>query len=301
VPLGAIAADLVRPLLRDALRAGRALGPDAPPAVVHRARIRVKRLRYALETLRGLGGPAVRKTTVRLARLQERLGEHQDAVTHRTWLLAYAERPDVPAPTLVAVRAAAAPSSTSSPHGARAPCASRRPGREALGHPPRRRRGPRPGRRRRRAAADAARPHEDAGGGARDGRARDALRHAPHEPARSRGGDGGDRRRGVRRDAAAARARRARAGHAARRDASRAAPVPPPPARGARRARARALGARRAPPHGIARRARARLEEGRGRRARALRSAVLARRAPRGLHAARAPPRRSCDELVKIR
>jgi len=105
VPLGAIAADLVRPLLRDALRAGRALGPDAPPAVVHRARIRVKRLRYALETLRGLGGPAVRKTTVRLARLQERLGEHQDAVTHRTWLLAYAERPDVPAPTLVAVGA----------------------------------------------------------------------------------------------------------------------------------------------------------------------------------------------------
>lgn len=105
VPLGTIAPDLVRPLLRAALRAGRKIGPDAAPEVLHRARIRAKRLRYALETLHGLGGKSVRKMIRQLTRLQQQLGEHQDAVTHRAWLLAYTARPNVPVPTLVAVGA----------------------------------------------------------------------------------------------------------------------------------------------------------------------------------------------------
>jgi CHAD domain-containing protein len=84
--LGDAASGLVRPLLRAVLRTGRALDADAPPEALHRLRVRVKRLRYALDTLRGLGRRDVHRLLGRLERLQDVLGEHQDAVTETAWL-----------------------------------------------------------------------------------------------------------------------------------------------------------------------------------------------------------------------
>jgi triphosphatase len=103
--LGDVAPSLIRPVLRAVLRAGRAVGAEAPPEALHRLRIRTKRLRYALETLHGLGGKAVRKTVSRLEALQDLLGTHQDAVTQVAWLRAYALAPEVPSPTVLAVGA----------------------------------------------------------------------------------------------------------------------------------------------------------------------------------------------------
>jgi CHAD domain-containing protein len=103
--LGTVAARLVSPLARAVGRAGRKLSPDVPPADFHRLRVRVKRLRYALEMLRGLGGKPVRRLLARLEDLQDILGESQDAVTQVAWLHAYAARPDSPAASLLPVGA----------------------------------------------------------------------------------------------------------------------------------------------------------------------------------------------------
>jgi CHAD domain-containing protein len=61
------------------VKAGRNLQADSPPEAFHRLRIRCKRLRYAVENARDLyGGPAADYIKV-LVRLQDLLGEHQDA------------------------------------------------------------------------------------------------------------------------------------------------------------------------------------------------------------------------------
>jgi hypothetical protein len=52
--LGELAPRVARPLLHAVLRAGHAINEDAAPHVLHRLRVRVKRLRYAFETLVGL-------------------------------------------------------------------------------------------------------------------------------------------------------------------------------------------------------------------------------------------------------
>jgi CHAD domain-containing protein len=103
--LGDVAPDLVRPLMRAVRRAGRGLDAAARSTALHRLRIRGKRLRYALETLRGLGRRAVRKLISRLVRLQDFLGQHQDAVTQAAWLREFALRPDTPRETVLAVGA----------------------------------------------------------------------------------------------------------------------------------------------------------------------------------------------------
>src|SRR5436189_240414 len=94
--LGDVAPDLLRPHVRAVVRAGRRLGPDAAPPHLHRFRVRVKRLRYALETLRSLGDRATRELLARLERLQDTLGKGQDAATAIAWLGTYAEGPGVP-------------------------------------------------------------------------------------------------------------------------------------------------------------------------------------------------------------
>lgn len=101
--LGDEAPELVLAMLRAVLQSGRRVAADASPATLHRLRVRVKRLRYALETLEGLGGSAVRECRRRLVRLQELLGTHQDAVTGGAWLRQYGETAPVPARTLLAV------------------------------------------------------------------------------------------------------------------------------------------------------------------------------------------------------
>jgi len=99
--LGNVAADLLRPNVRAVLRAGRRLGPEASPDELHRLRVRVKRLRYALETLRSLGDRSVRELLARLERLQDVLGRGQDAATGAAWLRTYAAAPRVSAASLL--------------------------------------------------------------------------------------------------------------------------------------------------------------------------------------------------------
>jgi CHAD domain-containing protein len=101
-PLGARAGELIRPHVRAVRRAGRDQSAGAKPEALHRVRVRVKRLRYALETLRGLGGKSVGRMIRRLERLQELLGSHQDAVTAMAWLRASAEHGDLPPATILA-------------------------------------------------------------------------------------------------------------------------------------------------------------------------------------------------------
>ncbi len=103
--LGEAAPALLRPLARDVLRAGRRLGDDSPPEALHRLRVRAKRLRYALETLRGLEGKRLPKLLRRLERLQERLGDLQDATSATRWLRSWADTAVAPAPTLLAAGA----------------------------------------------------------------------------------------------------------------------------------------------------------------------------------------------------
>jgi CHAD domain-containing protein len=104
-PLGHVAPSLLRPLLRAVLSAGRSIGENTQPEALHRLRVRAKRLRYALETLRGLGGKNVGKMLRRLVALQDLVGQHQDAVTAMTRLRTYAETADVPPTTLLSVGA----------------------------------------------------------------------------------------------------------------------------------------------------------------------------------------------------
>lgn len=103
VPLGDVARTLLRPLLRGVLRAGRALDDAAPPPALHRVRVRIKELRYAYETLQpGDHGRRVRR---RMARLQDVLGEHQDAVTQSAWLRTTAVAVPLPVDTVLAMGA----------------------------------------------------------------------------------------------------------------------------------------------------------------------------------------------------
>src|ERR1700741_319185 len=88
--LGAVAARLVRPQLRAMLRAGAGLDEASPPETLHRLRVRVKKLRYAIELLRMVGGKPARKILRRLERVQERIGMYHDAVTAAAWLRGWA-------------------------------------------------------------------------------------------------------------------------------------------------------------------------------------------------------------------
>jgi CHAD domain-containing protein len=93
--------------VRAVRRAGRGLDEGAPAAAFHRLRVRVKRLRYALETLHGLGGRQVERMIRRLEAMQELLGRHQDAAGQAARLRALAASPGLPPPTLLAMGALA--------------------------------------------------------------------------------------------------------------------------------------------------------------------------------------------------
>jgi CHAD domain-containing protein len=106
VRLGDLAPDLIAPVRRAMVDAGRRLDGKKPPAeALHSLRVRAKRLRYALEMLRGLGGKRLAKTLARLERFQDFLGGHQDAVTQIAWLRAWAETAAAPPATLLAAGA----------------------------------------------------------------------------------------------------------------------------------------------------------------------------------------------------
>lgn len=81
---------LLQPMVRATLRAGSSLNADSPYEAFHRLRIRVKRLRYALELLANLGGKRMRKVAARLEDLQELLGTYNDVAVAITYLHSYA-------------------------------------------------------------------------------------------------------------------------------------------------------------------------------------------------------------------
>jgi CHAD domain-containing protein len=77
------------PLIRRVLKRGRAICPDSPPERLHRLRIEIKRLRYQLEYLAGPYGELLAGITRRLRKLQNTLGNHQDAWVARDHLNSY--------------------------------------------------------------------------------------------------------------------------------------------------------------------------------------------------------------------
>jgi CHAD domain-containing protein len=96
-PEGADGPDAAYALLRDTHRrlrkAGQQLHAEASPAALHRARIRAKHFRYALESLSAVYGKPARRLIRRATRLQDVLGAAQDAaVLHE--LLRAAGRPE---------------------------------------------------------------------------------------------------------------------------------------------------------------------------------------------------------------
>lgn len=105
--VGCYAPAMIAPIARKVRKAGkRVTAADAPPALFHRLRVRVKRLRYAFEMLTGMGGKRSRKALARLERMQELLGTHQDLVATLAWLRACAGGANDVAPeTLMAVGA----------------------------------------------------------------------------------------------------------------------------------------------------------------------------------------------------
>lgn len=79
----------VAPLLAEVRRRGRAIDAGSPARHLHRLRIRVKRLRYALEFVQDVYGPALTTALDSLRTLQDQLGLFQDAIVARSRLKAY--------------------------------------------------------------------------------------------------------------------------------------------------------------------------------------------------------------------
>jgi CHAD domain-containing protein len=84
------AATVLRPVVRrpwrDLSRAFGALGGHPSDHALHEVRILAKRCRYAAEATAPALGPPARRLARALGRVQDTLGEHQDAVVAREWL-----------------------------------------------------------------------------------------------------------------------------------------------------------------------------------------------------------------------
>jgi len=85
--LASRAATLLRPIARSAIRAGADLSAASPPRAIHRLRVRVKRLRYAIEMQSALTGKRCRKLLRRLEELQDLLGALNDVTVANAWLI----------------------------------------------------------------------------------------------------------------------------------------------------------------------------------------------------------------------
>jgi CHAD domain-containing protein len=100
-----MAPEMVRGLSRGVNRAGAKLAPDAEPAAFHHLRVRIKRLRYALEMLDELGGKRSHRAVRRLGRMQTTLGDFNDVTIAIAWLRQYAEESTAPPAALLAAGA----------------------------------------------------------------------------------------------------------------------------------------------------------------------------------------------------
>jgi CHAD domain-containing protein len=81
------------------------LRADSPDTELHKARIRTKRLRYAVETFQPLFGRRFKPLRLETKALQDLLGEHQDHVAARAWMreIAVQEATELPPETLVQI------------------------------------------------------------------------------------------------------------------------------------------------------------------------------------------------------
>jgi CHAD domain-containing protein len=82
--------DLVRKPWRKLRRAVKELDDDPPDEALHAVRIRAKRCRYAAEAVAPAVGKKARRFAAAVERVQEVLGDHQDAVVAGQWLRAHA-------------------------------------------------------------------------------------------------------------------------------------------------------------------------------------------------------------------
>ncbi len=81
---------MLEPIVRKARKAIRRVRADSAPVLIHRLRIRFKRVRYALEILVGIGGRRTRRALDYLEEMQELLGRHQDMVAACEFLRGFA-------------------------------------------------------------------------------------------------------------------------------------------------------------------------------------------------------------------
>ena len=93
---------LIEPIIRICLRTGARLRPESPPTAFHRLRVRLKRLRYALEMLDPPAGKHASKMIKRLRKMQDELGEHQDSVNTGIWIRQFARTQPPPETVLAA-------------------------------------------------------------------------------------------------------------------------------------------------------------------------------------------------------
>ena len=92
-PLGAVVAKRIRKAHRRIIDDGRQIGATSPAESLHDLRKQAKKLRYLLECFADLFPAEGRKAFVkRLKRLQDLLGDHQDAEVHADELRRAAER-----------------------------------------------------------------------------------------------------------------------------------------------------------------------------------------------------------------
>ena len=99
------AAELLQPLVRTVERVSAKLSRGASPAQFHRLRIRIKRLRYALEMLNDGNGKQAKSVAKKLKNVQDILGLQHDLVTAVNWLSEAAASNAMPATTLLAAGA----------------------------------------------------------------------------------------------------------------------------------------------------------------------------------------------------
>ena len=83
---------IVKPQLRAIRKLGRKITRSSPPDALHRLRIEIKRLRYQLEYLAEPYGKPLVAATLKLRRLQQTLGDHQDACVASERLKVYRAR-----------------------------------------------------------------------------------------------------------------------------------------------------------------------------------------------------------------
>jgi CHAD domain-containing protein len=99
-------AELIQPLVRTVERAGAKLTRRASPIEFHRLRVKIKRLRYALEMLDGGKSKHAKTAVKKLKSAQEILGLQHDLVTTMGWLREVAGSAAIPGPSLLAGGAA---------------------------------------------------------------------------------------------------------------------------------------------------------------------------------------------------